>query len=83
MHLRSRGLGTDLLIAGFDGELLEPGPSQPRAPARRDHPLHAAAPLLDEAEFLEHAADDAVAKARHAVLHLLDRQPREQDAVVE
>lgn len=25
MHLRSRGLGTDLLIAGFDGELLDRG----------------------------------------------------------
>jgi hypothetical protein len=47
---------------------------QSRFLASGSHPLDAATPLLDEAEFVEDAPKDAVPQLRHALLYVLDRQ---------
>jgi len=57
------------------GDLLEHGQRQAGFAARGVHALHATAPLLDQSEFVEHPADDAVAELRDPTLKTLDGEP--------
>lgn len=46
--------------AGTAVNFLQQGDLKPRLATRRHYALYAAAPLLDEPEFMKHATDDAV-----------------------
>ena len=61
------------------GELLEDRRREPGVAAGGGHALDAAAPLLDQAEGVEDAADHPIAQLRHAVRKILEREAEGQE----
>jgi len=61
-------------------DLLENRSGQARLAARNGHALNAAAPLLDEAEFMKNTPNHAVPEFGHTLLNVLDRQPERQNS---
>ncbi len=64
------------------GDLLEHRRREPGLAAGGGHALDAAAPLLDQAERVEDAADHAVAQLRDAARKVLDREAEGQESRV-
>ena len=63
-------------------DFLQRGALKPGFAARRGHALDAAAPLLDQAERVEDAADHAVAQLGNPARQVVDRQAEGQETRV-
>ena len=60
------------------GELLEHRRREPGGATGGGHALDAAAPLLDQGERVEDAADNPIAQLRNAARKILDRESERQ-----